>query len=771
MSTSEVVLDISGMTCASCATRIERKLNRLPGVEASVNYATEKASVHAEGVDNETLLAAVEAAGYVATVRKPKHERNAAAEANASGVAVEDEAAALKRRLLISAALALPVVVLSMIPPLQFTNWQWLALTLAAPVAIWGAWPFHKAAWTNARHGSTTMDTLISVGVLAAFSWSLYALFFGMAGMPGMQMTFELITDPRSGGSHIYLEVASAVTVFILAGRYFEARAKRESGAALRALLELGAKEATLLRDGVETLVAADSLVIGDRFVIRPGEKIATDGIIVEGVSAADMSMLTGESIPVELTVGDRVVGATINVGGRLVAEVTRVGSETELARLGRLVEEAQTGKAKVQRLADRVSAVFVPIVIGLAILTFLGWAFIGGSIAVAFTASIATLIIACPCALGLATPTALLVGTGRGSQLGILIRGPQVLEQTRTIDTIVLDKTGTVTTGRMTVANVFIAPGAGDTGAGDAGAGDADTASAEVLRVAALAEYGSEHPVAQAIVAAAEDRGMSPAGAESFASTQGLGVQAVVDGRLVIVGRRSWLEQDWSVTVPPALGEAFTTAEARGETAVMVAWDGQARGVISLGDTVKPTSADDVARFIALGLTPVLLTGDNAGSAAAMGALVGIADVRSGVTPKGKLDAIRELQAQGRTVAMVGDGVNDAAALAAADLGIAMGAGTDAAMAASDVVVMSGDLIVVADAIRLARRTLRTIKANLFWAFAYNVAAIPLAMLGLLNPLIAGAAMALSSVFVVSNSLRLRGFKGTATLAGSAVR
>lgn len=756
MSASEVVLDISGMTCASCATRIERKLNRLPGVEASVNYATEKASVHAEGVDNETLLAAVEAAGYVATVRKPKDERNAADEANASVVVVEDEAAALKRRLLISAALTLPVVVLSMIPPLQFTNWQWLALTLAAPVAVWGAWPFHKAAWANARHGATTMDTLISVGVLAAFSWSLYALFFGMAGMPGMQMTFELITDPRSGGSHIYLEVAAAVTVFILAGRYFEARAKRESGAALRALLELGAKDATLLRDSVETLVAADSLVIGDRFVIRPGEKIATDGIIVEGVSAADMSMLTGESIPVELAVGDRVVGATINVGGRLVAEVTRVGSETELARLGRLVEEAQTGKAQVQRLADRVSAIFVPIVIGLAILTFLAWTFIGGSVAVAFTASIATLIIACPCALGLATPTALLVGTGRGSQLGILIRGPLVLEQTRTIDTIVLDKTGTITTGRMTVANVVVAAG---------------TDEAEMLRVAALAEYGSEHPVAQAIVSAAKDRGMSVAGAESFASAQGLGVQAVVDGRLVVVGRRSWLEQDWSVIVAPALGEAFTTAEARGETAVMVAWDGQARGVISLGDTVKPTSADAVARFVTLGLTPVLLTGDNAGSAAAMGALVGIADVRSGVTPKGKLDAIRELQAQGRTVAMVGDGVNDAAALAAADLGIAMGAGTDAAMAASDVVVMSGDLIVVADAIRLARRTLRTIKANLFWAFAYNVAAIPLAMLGLLNPLIAGAAMALSSVFVVSNSLRLRGFKGTATPGSSTVR
>ncbi len=737
---TDVELDISGMTCASCATRIERKLNKLPGVEASVNYATEKARVSAGDVDTETLLATVEAAGYSATVRRPKDEP-------AVGVAVEDEASALKRRLIISAALAVPVLLLSMIPPLQFTNWQWLALTLAAPVAVWGAWPFHRAAWVNARHGATTMDTLISVGVIAAFGWSLYALFFGTAGMPGMHMTFELITAPGAGADEIYLEVASAVTVFILAGRYFEARAKRESGAALRALLELGAKDATLIRDGVETRVAADSLVVGDTFVVRPGEKFATDGIVIEGASAADMSMLTGESIPVEVTVGDRVVGATINVGGRLVAEVTRVGSETELARLGRLVEEAQTGKAQVQRLADRVSAVFVPIVIGLAVVTFLAWLFIGGSLAIAFTAGVATLIVACPCALGLATPTALLVGTGRGSQLGILIRGPQVLEQTRTIDTIVLDKTGTLTTGRMSVASVIVAAGENED---------------DVLTAAARTENGSEHPVAKAIVVAAEERDIDPASAESFASVQGLGVQAVVDGRLVLVGRRSWLEQEWSITVPENLASAGATAELSGATAVYVAWDGAARGVVTLSDALKPTSIAAVQRFAALGLTPVLLTGDNPGAAATIGDLVGIADVRAGVTPQGKLDAIRALQAEGKVVAMVGDGVNDAAALAAADLGIAMGAGTDAAMAASDIVVMSGDLIAVGDAIRLSRRTLGTIKGNLFWAFAYNVAAIPLAMLGLLNPLIAGAAMAFSSVFVVSNSLRLRGFRAT---------
>ena len=745
MSITDVELEIGGMTCASCATRVERKLNRIPGVEATVNYATEKARVRTDsGVDPEALIAAVESAGYTAVVPVPLTPSGAGGEAQIP----QDETAALRRRLIISAALTLPVVVLSMIPAIQFTNWQWLALTLAAPVAVWGAWPFHRAAWVNARHGATTMDTLISVGVLAALGWSLYALFFGMAGMPGMRMSFTFITVPGSGAHEIYLEVATAVTVFILGGRYIEARAKRESGAALRALLELGAKDALVLRDGVETRIAVESLVIGDRFVVRPGEKIATDGLVVDGASAVDMSMLTGESAPVEVTVGDRVVGATVNVGGRLVAEVTRVGAETELARLGRLVEEAQTGKAEVQRLADRVSSVFVPVVIGLALLTFLGWTVFGNSIEVAFTAAIATLIVACPCALGLATPTALLVGTGRGSQLGILIRGPQVLEQTRRIDTIVLDKTGTVTTGKMSVATIIAADGEND---------------ADVLRAAGRAENGSEHPVARAIVSAAQAKHIDTTGAESFSSTQGLGVQAVIDGNLVLVGRGSWLERDWSISVPPAVGLAATAAEADGRTAVMVAWNGAIRGVITVSDTVKPSSAEAVKRFTSLGLTPVLLTGDNAGAAAAIGAQIGISDVRSGVTPQGKLDTIRALQAEGRVVAMVGDGVNDAAALAAADLGIAMGAGTDAAIAASDVTVMSGDLIVVGDAIRLARATLGTIKGNLFWAFAYNVAAIPVAMLGLLNPLIAGAAMALSSVFVVTNSLRLRRFRGTA--------
>ena len=746
MSAVDIEFDIGGMTCASCATRIERKLNRLDGVEATVNYATEKARVRTEaGVATDSLIAAVESAGYTAVVPTPR-----TGAAPDESPPADNETAALRNRLIISASLAFPVVVLSMIPALQFTNWQWLALTLAAPVAIWGAWPFHRAAWVNARHGATTMDTLISVGVLAAFGWSLYALFFGTAGMAGMRMSFNLIAVPGSGAHEIYLEVATAVTVFILAGRYIEARAKRESGAALRALLELGAKDATVLRDGVETRVAVDSLVVGDHFVVRPGEKIATDGLVVEGASAIDMSMLTGESVPVEVTTGDRVVGATVNVGGRLVAEVTRVGAETELARLGRLVEEAQTGKAEVQRLADRVSAVFVPVVIVLALLTFFAWALLGGSIEVAFTAAVATLIVACPCALGLATPTALLVGTGRGSQLGILIRGPQVLEQTRRIDTIVLDKTGTVTTGQMRVASVLAVD---------------DATESNVLRFAAQAEHFSEHPVARAILDAAKAKDIDISGAESFSSVQGSGVQAVVDGSLVLVGRSSWIEQDWSLPIPSTLHVAVSEAESAGRTTMIVAWDGAVRGAITLSDTVKARSADAVRQFIKLGLTPVLLTGDNAGSAAAIGAEVGIVDVRSGVTPQGKLDAIRSLQSEGRVVAMVGDGVNDAAALAASDLGIAMGAGTDAAIAASDVTVMSGDLIIVGDSIRLARRTLGTIKGNLFWAFAYNVAAIPVAMLGLLNPLIAGAAMALSSVFVVSNSLRLRRFRGSSAV------
>lgn len=747
MSATDVELDIGGMTCASCATRIERKLNKLPGVEASVNYATEKARVRApEGVEAQQLIATVEAAGYTAVVPAPL--------APDAAPQVSDDLAPLRQRLIISAVLTVPVVLLSMIPALQFTNWQWLTLTLAAPVAVWGAWPFHRAALVNARHGAATMDTLISVGVLAAFAWSLYALFFGAAGMPGMTMTFSLFSEPGRGASELYLEVSAAVTVFILAGRYIEARTKRESGAALRALLELGAKEATLLRDGVETRVPVGALVPGDRFVVRPGEKIATDGLVVDGASAVDLSMLTGESVPVEVAVDSRVVGSTINVGGRLVVEVTRVGADTELARMSRLVEDAQTGKAEVQRLADRVSAVFVPIVIGLALLTLIGWLVIGGSLEAAFTAAVATLIIACPCALGLATPTALLVGTGRGSQLGILIKGPQVLESTRRVDTIVLDKTGTVTSGRMQLRDVYVVPG---------------ETREELLRITAAAEHGSEHPIGRAIVDAA-DADTLPV-AESFAAERGLGVTATVAGHAVVVGRAGWLHQDWALSIPEALANQIASAESAGGTVVVAAWDGTVRGALVVGDTVKESSPEAIRIFRSLGLAPVLLTGDNSGAAAAVASAVDIQDVRAGVTPAGKLEVIRLLQAQGKIVAMVGDGVNDAAALAAADLGIAMGAGTDAAIAASDITVMSGDLLVVGDAIRLSRSTLGTIKGNLFWAFLYNTAAIPVAMAGLLNPLLAGAAMALSSVFVVTNSLRLRRFQAGQKARGRLVR
>ncbi|WP_445451963.1 heavy metal translocating P-type ATPase [Herbiconiux liukaitaii] len=766
----DVELDIGGMTCASCANRIERKLNKVPGVEATVNYATEKARIRVdiENVDvekedkadggpggvtppgAEELIKVVEAAGYTAAVPV----RAAAAADGAGGAggdggsagggsAAEVEARVLRQRLVVSAVLAVPVVLLSMVPVLQFVNWQWLALTLAAPVAVWGAWPFHRAAWVNARHGAATMDTLISVGVLAAFGWSLWALFFGTAGEPGMRMGFSLFGAGH--GDELYLEVAAAVTVFILAGRYIELKAKRDSGAALRALLELGAKEAVQLRDGREVRVPVSALVPGDVFVVRPGEKIATDGLVREGSSAVDLGLLTGESVPVEVGVDDRVVGASLNVGGRLVVEVTRVGADTELARLGRLVEEAQTGKAEVQRLADRISGVFVPVVIGLAIVAFVGWLLAGGSVEAAFTAAVATLIIACPCALGLATPTALLVGTGRGSQLGILIRGPQVLEQTRRVDTIVLDKTGTVTTGRMALLETVTAAGED---------------AAEVLRLASAVEAGSEHPIARAVVAASERTApaLTPA-VSDFRAAGGSGVQGMVDGHLVVAGRPAWLAEEWGIRLDTALTEAFDAAEREGRTAVAVGWDGTARGVLVVGDTVKEGSRAAVAEFVRLGLRPVLLTGDNAGAAAAVGAAVGIDDVRAGVTPQGKLEAIRALRAEGRVVAMVGDGVNDAAALAAADLGIALGSGTDAAIAAADITVMRDDLSVAADAVRLARRTLGVIKGNLFWAFAYNVAAIPVAMLGLLNPLLAGAAMALSSVFVVTNSLRLRGF------------
>ncbi|TFD13416.1 copper-translocating P-type ATPase [Cryobacterium sp. TMT1-2-2] len=735
----QVDLLVGGMTCTSCASRIEKKLNRMPGVEASVNYATEKASVFVPaGTSVDDAIKTIEATGYTAVQPAPVTVTPAAA-------AVDPELASLRQRLLISAALTLPVAALSMIPVLQFTNWQWLALTLAAPVAIWGAWPFHRAAWVNARHGAATMDTLVSVGVLAALGWSLYALFFGMAGMPGMTMSFTFSATPGAGTHEIYLEVASAVTVFILAGRYAEARAKRNSGAALAALLELGAKETTLWRDGVESRISTALLAVGDQFVVRPGEKVATDGVIVDGASAIDASLLTGESVPIEVGPGDSVVGATLNSGGRLVVQATKVGADTELAHIGRLVEQAQTGKAEVQRLADRVSGVFVPIVILLALATLAGWLLVGAGAAMAFTAAVATLIIACPCALGLATPTALLVGTGRGAQLGILIKGPQVLESTRRVDTIVLDKTGTVTTGRMTLSTADMH---------ECGSED------ELLGLAGAAESGSEHPIARAITAGALSRlGAVPAASE-FLSEQGLGVQALVDGRLVLVGRPVWLVERWGLVVPIEMQAVMGMAEALGKTAVMVAWEGKVRGVLTVADTLKPTSAAAIARFRALGLTPMLVTGDNLAAAQSVAALVGITDVTAGVLPADKARVIASLQAQGHVVAMVGDGVNDAVALATADLGIAMGSGTDVAIEASDLTLMRSDLLAAADAIRLARRTLTTIKANLFWAFAYNVAAIPLAMAGLLNPLIAGAAMALSSIFVVTNSLRLRGFR-----------
>jgi Cu+-exporting ATPase len=731
------------MTCASCATRIERKLNRIEGVTATVNYATERARVQASGVEAATLIAAVESAGYTAVLPTPvepvAEERSEPA---------DRRTAELRQRLLVSFVLTVPVVLMSMIPALQFPNWQWLALTLTAPVAAWGAWPFHRAAAVNARHGAATMDTLISVGVIAAFGWSLYALFFGMAGRPGLHMTFTFSQGSHAGADQIYLEVASAVTVFILGGRYIEARTKKQSGAALKALLELGAKQATVLRNGEEGLVPVAALVPGDTIVVRPGEKIAADGLVLHGASAVDVSMLTGESVPIEVVPGDRVAGATINAGGRLLVEVTRVGSGTELARMGRLVEEAQSGKAEVQRLADRVSAVFVPAVIVLALLAFAGWLISGGSWESAFTAAVATLIIACPCALGLATPTALLVGTGRGSQLGIIIRGPQVLEQTRRVDTIVLDKTGTVTTGTMTVTSV--------TGVSSS----SGTTPDEVTRFAATAEQGSEHPIGRAIVADALAKGIATPDADDFLSHAGGGVQALIDGRLAVVGKATWLAEFWSIDIPADAAASIAASEAGGATVVAVAWDGSLRGLITVGDEIKSTSDAAVARFRALGLRPVLLTGDNAGSAEVVARALNIDEVHAGATPQGKLDLIRGLQAEGRVVAMVGDGVNDGAALAAADLGIAMGAGTDTAIAASDITVVSGDLLVVADAIRLARRTLGIIKGNLFWAFAYNVAALPIAMLGLLNPLFAGAAMALSSVFVVTNSLRLRRFR-----------
>ena len=746
--TQTVELDISGMTCASCATRIEKKLNRMPGVVASVNYATEKAHVELpQGVSANDAIATVEATGYTARLPEPEPESDPTG-------AADPELLMLRRRLLVSAALSIPVLLLSMVPALQFDYWQWVALVLATPVVVWGAWPFHRAAWTNARHGAATMDTLISVGVSAAYGWSLYALFLGGAGGRGMTMTWDLAPAAHGSGSEIYLEVASAVTTFILAGRYFEARAKSRSGAALRALLHLGAKDAAVVRDGAERRVPVGELRVGDTFAVRPGEKIATDGVVVEGRSAVDASLVTGEPVPVEAGPGDPVIGATMNTEGRLLVRATRVGADTQLAQMARLVEEAQTGKAPVQRLADRVSAVFVPVVILLSLATLAGWLLAGSDAASAFTAAVAVLIIACPCALGLATPTALLVGTGRAAQLGIVIRGPEVLESTREVDTIVLDKTGTVTSGRMSLTHVV--PGAQES-------------EEELLRVAGALEDASEHPIAVAIAAEARSRLGPLPGVQSFASVPGLGVSGLVDGRAVVAGRASWLADDWALRLPQPLESQRDAAVAQGRTVVAVAWDGRVRGLLIVADAVKPTSAAAVAGLRRLGLHPVLLTGDNRRSADRIAAEVGIDEVIADVLPRDKVRQVARLQQGGRVVAMVGDGVNDAAALAAADLGIAMGTGADAAIEASDLTLVRGDLLAAVDAIELSRRTLRTIKGNLFWAFAYNVAALPLAMAGLLNPLIAGAAMAFSSVFVVSNSLRLRRFEPTSVAAGRA--
>ncbi len=747
--TSDVELAIAGMTCASCANRIERKLNKLDGVTATVNYATEKARVtFPSTISTDDLLSTVEQAGYAASL--PRVSTGSTGGDDDLGDA-DDPTRSLRQRLLVSTALTVPVVAMAMVPALQFDYWQWLSLTLAAPVVVWGAWPFHRAAWANLRHGSTTMDTLISLGTLAALGWSVYALFWGTAGTTGMTHPFELTVERTDGSGNIYLEAAAGVATFILAGRFVEARSKRRAGAALRALLDLGAKEVAVLEDGTEQRIPVGDLVVGMRFLVRPGEKVATDGVVEEGTSAVDASLLTGEPVPVEVGPGDTVVGATVNAGGRLVVRATRIGSDTQLAQMARLVEDAQNGKAEVQRLADRVSGIFVPIVIGLSVATLGFWLGADAGLGTAFTAAVAVLIIACPCALGLATPTALMVGTGRGAQLGILIKGPEVLESTRRVDTIVLDKTGTVTTGEMTLLDVVAADGE-----------DVD----EVLRQAAALEDASEHPIGRAVARAARERGLTLPPVEDFASIEGLGVQGVTVedyvSHAVLVGRTRLLEE-WSQSIPADLASALEEARSSGATAVAVGWDGRARGILVVGDAIKPTSTEAIVRFKELGLTPILLTGDNDRVAQTVAAEVGIDTVIADVLPAEKVDVVKRLQAEGKVVAMVGDGVNDAAALAQADLGLAMGTGSDVAIEAGDLTLVRGDLRVAADAIRLSRRTLTTIKGNLFWAFAYNVAALPLAAAGLLNPMLAGAAMAFSSVFVVTNSLRLRSFRAAA--------
>ena len=731
---TEVDLDITGMTCASCAARVEKKLNRMPGVIATVNYGTDRAHIALpEGTSIDDAIATVEATGY--TAQRPR------VEFDPEHAHDDPELRDLRRRVTISAILTAPVVALAMIPPLQFDYWQWISLALAAPVVAWGALPFHRAAWTNLRHGAATMDTLVSLGVGAAFVWSLYALFLGGAGDPGMRMSFHLLPSQGASNSEIYLEVAAAVTTFILLGRYFEIRAKSRSSQALTALLSLGAKDVTVVSDGRERTIAIDELAVGDHFLVRPGEKVATDGRVINGESSVDISLLTGEPMPVDVGPGAAVVGAGINTSGRLVVQATRVGVDTHLARIAALVEDAQTKKAPVQRLADRISAIFVPIVIVLSLATVVGWSITGADLAFAFTAGVAVLIIACPCALGLATPTALLVGTGRGAQMGIVIRGPEILESTRKVDIIVLDKTGTLTQGRMSVVDALIEADRPDT-----------------YELTAAVESASEHPIGRAFAAATNE--IRPV--EAFSSTQGQGVRGVVDGSTVVTGRPTWLVEEWSISIPPAAHDWIDDQRERGRTVIATAVDGSFGGAFAIADAVKDSSAQAVSDIKQLVGEPMLVTGDNAHSAQAVADQVGIGSVVADVLPESKIAVVRDLQAQGRCVAMVGDGVNDAAALAQADLGIAMGSGSDVAIEASDITLVRSDPRSIVDAIRLSRRTLSTIKGNLFWAFAYNIAAIPLAMAGLLNPMIAGAAMAFSSVFVVGNSLRLRRFQPT---------